>query len=950
MPARLEFCLLGPLAVQLDGVAVPVPPGKQRALLAVLLLRAGRPVTSGQLAELLWAPAAPPASATVTVRNYVKRLRQALGAAGQDRIVTQPGGYLIRVDDSELDIAWMEQELAAARRASRDGDWPQASWHAAAAIDLWRGEPLCDVDLPMLGEQEVPRLTELRLQAQELQTEADLRLARHAEVVAGLRQLAGAHPLREHLHALLMLALYRCGRRAEALEAYRQARDVLVHEIGGDPGPALQTLHRQILRDDPALAPPPSPPAGEPAGPRGQGPPRQLPAAVRCFTGREAELATLTGLLATTQAEVAPTVLITAIGGTAGVGKTALAVQWAHQVAGRFPDGQLYVNLRGFDPSGTPAAPEAAIRGFLDALGVPPEQIPPGPEAQAGLYRSLLADRRMLIMADNARDEQQVRPLLPASPGSLVLVTSRSQLGGLAAAEGAALISLDVLTHGEAVQLLTARVGTARAAAEPAAVDQIASLCAHLPLALAVAAARAAVNPGRPLAALVTELRDARGRLDALDAGDPAASVRAVFSWSYRQLTPDAARMFRLLGLHPGPDITAPAAASLAAMAEADASRLLRELARAHLIAEHVPGRYAFHDLLRAYAGEQTHHTDSDTDRREATGRVLDHYLYTAARAALLLNPATEPVALTPPRPGAAPEQPADYPQAMAWFKKEHQALLAAVTLAAESGFDTHAWQLPWAMEPFLKTRGRWQEWAATQRTALAAATRLGDTAARALSGRLLAGACTDLGDHDQALGHYASSLTLYQRLGNRLGQARIQHGLGVLADGQGRYADALVHSEQALRLCQAIGDKAGQVAALNNVGWYHGLLGDYQQARVFCRQALALKAESGNRWLEGDAWDSLGYAEHHLGNLAEATACYQRALSIARESGNRCVEADILTHLGDTHHDVGKLAQAREAWQQALAILEDLQHPDADQVRAKLASTNDHASPNPSA
>ncbi len=690
---------------------------------------------------------------------------------------------------------------------------------------------------------------------------------------------------------------------------------------------------------------------GAPASP--QGPtavPRQVPAAVADFTGRAAELQALTAMLDQAGAGAPGTVVISAIGGTAGVGKTALALHWAHQIAGRFGDGQLYVNLRGFDLSGTPAAPEAVIRGFLDALGVPPERFPASPEAQAGLYRSLLADRKMLIVADNARDEQQVRPLLPASPGSLVLVTSRSQLGGLAAADGARLISLDVLSHAEAVQLLAARLGAGRAAAEPAAADQIARLCACLPLALAVAAARAAARPGFSLAALAGELADSAGRLDALDAGDPGSSVRVVFSWSTRQLTAEAARMFGLMGIHPGPDISVPAAASLAAIAEADARRLLRELARAHLTAEHLPGRYAFHDLLRAHAAEQAHHTDSQAGRDAAIGRVLDHYLHTAARAARLLNRAKEPLVLAPPRPGAAAAHPADHRQALAWFEAEHQVLLAAVTLAAESGFDTHAWQLPWAMASFLQARGHWQERAATQRTALAAAARLGDIAAQAVCSRLLAAACNELGDHDQARSHFASSLTLYQRLGDRLGQAKVHQSLGVLAERQGRYADALEHAEQALRLYQAIGDKASEADALNNVGWYHGLLGDYQQARAFCRQALTLSAEAGHHWLEGYVWDSLGYAEHHLGNLAEAAACYQRALSIKREAGERFDEADTLTHLGDTRHAAGEVAQAREAWQQALAILEDLQHPDAGQVRAKLASTNDHASPNPSA
>jgi tetratricopeptide (TPR) repeat protein/transcriptional regulator with XRE-family HTH domain len=680
--------------------------------------------------------------------------------------------------------------------------------------------------------------------------------------------------------------------------------------------------------------------APTPRGGAAQAVPRQLPAAVTGFTGRAAELAALTAMLDHARGGAPGTVVISAIGGTAGVGKTALALHWAHQAAGQFGDGQLYVNLRGYDPSGTSATPQAAIRGFLDALGTPPERIPPQPDAQAGLYRSLLADKRMLIVLDNARDEEQVRPLLPASPASLVLVTSRNRLAGLATDGGARLLTLDVLNHAEAVHMLTARLGAARAGAEPEPVDRIASLCGCLPLALAVAAARAAARPGLPLAALAGELADSAGRLDALDAGDPGSSVRAVFSWSTRQLSPEAGRMFRLLGIHPGPDICVPAAASLAGIAEAEACRLLRELARAHLTDEHVPGRFACHDLLRAYAAEQTDHTGDQADRETAIGRVLDHYLHTAAYAARVLSPSKEPVSLAPPRPGTAAGQPAGYQQALAWFEAEHQVLHAAVALAAESGLDRYAWQLPWAMAPFLQARGRREEWAGAQRTALAAATRLGDTAAQGLSGRLLAMACSELGDHDQARGYFANSLSLYQRLGDRFGEANVHQSLGVVAERQGRYADALGHAEQALLLYQAIGDKAKEAGALNNVGWCHGLLRDYQQARVFCRQALALNTEAGNRRLEGYVWDSVGYAEYHLGNLAEAVACYQRALGPYQETGDLFQEADTLTRLGDTHHAAGELAQAREAWQQALAILEDLQHPGADQVRAKLAST----------
>ena len=678
--------------------------------------------------------------------------------------------------------------------------------------------------------------------------------------------------------------------------------------------------------------------------------PRQLPAAVADFTGRAAELRRLTQVLNAAAASRPGTVLISAIGGMAGVGKTALALYWAHQMAGRFPDGQLYVNLRGFDPSGTPVTASEAIRGFLDALGVAPERVPASLEAQASLYRSLLADRRMLIVLDNACDEQQVRQLRPASAGTLVLVTSRSQLTGLAAADGARLLSLDVLAHGEATELLAARIGSARAAAEPRAVSEIASLSACLPLAVAIAAARAVTRPNLALAALADELRAASGRLDALDAGDPTASVRVVFSWSVRHLSREAARMFRLLGIHPGPDISGAAAASLAGCDPAQARRALGELARAHLITERADGRYGLHDLLRAYAAEQGCDADSGLERDAAIGRMLDHYLQTAAGAALLLNPSHEPVVLATPGPDAAPEQPADRQQALAWFEGEHQVLLAAVTLAAQSGFGVHAWQLAWALVPFLQTRGHWQEWAATQRTALSAATRLGDAAGQAVCSRLLAAAYSDLGNYDESARLFTESLTLYQRLGNRLGEAKVQHNLAVLAEGQGRYADVLGHTEKALGLYQALGDKASEAAALNNVGWTYGLLGDYEQARAFCRQALALCTEVGHHLLEGYVWDSLGYAEQHPGNLGEAAACYQRALSLHRETGDRFTEAESLTHLGETCQAAGELVQAQGAWQEALAIFDDLRNHDAaDKIRAMLARTDGHALAPPS-
>jgi DNA-binding SARP family transcriptional activator/tetratricopeptide (TPR) repeat protein len=667
--------------------------------------------------------------------------------------------------------------------------------------------------------------------------------------------------------------------------------------------------------------------------------PRQLPPAVTGFTGRAPELRTLTQVLNQIGCDAPGTLVISAIGGTAGVGKTALALFWAHRVADRFADGQLYVNLRGFDPSGVPVAPAEAVRGFLDALGVPPQRIPPGADAQAGLYRSLVADKQMLVVLDNARDEQQVRPLLPASPASLVIVTSRSQLTGLTATDGARLLSLDVLTQDEAVQLLTARVGNDRAAAEPGAVGEIAALCARLPLVLAVAAARAAARPRFLLTELAAELRGADSRLDALDAADPASSVRAVFSWSYRQLGPQAARLFRLLGLHSGPDISIPAAGSLAGINQAGADRLLRELTQANLLAEHVPGRFGFHDLLRAYAADQATATEDQPARHQAIGRILDHYLHTACTATTLIRPAREPITIGPARPGVTPEHLASRPQAREWFEAEHHVLLAAVALADSTGFDIHAWQVPWAMSEFMDRRGHWDLMAAIQGTAVAAATRLGDTAGRAVSLRMLAIACSRLGDSDQALAHTVACLRLCQQLGDHLGEADVYFVRATVAESQGHYADALSDCEQALRLYQAAGSRPGEARMLNNIGWDHDLLGDYRQARLFCRQSLALAAELRLRDVEAAAWDNLGYAEHHLGNFAEAITCYQRVLSLCQEAGGRFIEAGVLTRLGDCHQDTGELACARRAWQQALDILDELDHPDADKIRAKLRS-----------
>jgi DNA-binding SARP family transcriptional activator len=931
--------MLGTLQVIAEDSGEPygISAARLRALLAVLLWRANQPVPADELAELVW-DGAPPGGAADATRALVMRLRRALDPDAAARIVRRAPGYAIEISGDELDASRFEALTQQAGAAVRAGQWPQAAQTAARALGLWRGTPLTDVPSQLLRDQWVPRLEQLHVQALDWRIEADLHAGRHEQLIPELRELTARHPLREPFHSQLMLALYRCGHQAEALAAYQRARNVLVAELGVEPGPGLRDLHRRILSADPALALALGEPALPAPGQPQQVAPRELPAAVRGFSGRSAELEALTRLLDHAGDQVPGTVVISAIGGTAGVGKTALALHWAHQVAGRFPDGQLYVNLRGFDPSGVPATPAEAVRGFLNGLGVRPDRIPPAPDAQAGLYRSLLAGKRMLIVLDNARDEAQVRPLLPASPASLVLVTSRNQLIGLAAAEGARLLSLDVLTPGEAAQLLTARLGSARAVEDLSAVDEIARLCAHLPLALAVAAARAAARPRLPLAALAAELRDLAGRLDALDSGDPAASVRAVLSWSYSQLSPAAARLFRLLGLHAGPDISVPAGASLAAVDEPQARRLLRELARDGLITEHAADRYAFHDLLRAYASGKALECDPRPDRDAAIRRVLDHYLHTADHSYSMLQPSRKPLTLAPPSPGACPERPADQRQALAWFAAEHHVLLAAVTLAAGADAGRHGWQLPCAMTEYLFRRGYLHERVTIMDSALAAASRRHDVRGQAMSMRSLGHACFSTGDLERARAYLEQCLPLFRRLGDRAGEALAHEGLSGPAAAQGRYADALGHSEQALLLYRAVGDEAREAEVLNGIAWFHLLRGDYQQARAFCEQSLALIGKLGGCDFEYQVVDTLGYAELHLGDFAQAAVHFEVALGLCRDHGHRYHEGEILLHVGDARHAAGELSQARQAWQQALAIYDDIDHPDAGNIRAKLA------------
>jgi DNA-binding SARP family transcriptional activator len=954
----VDFGLLGPLRVRDGSRQVSVSAPRQRVLLAALLLNAGQVVSLGSLAETLWEGGSP-AGARGALHSAVQRLRSTLGPAGASLIETRPPGYLIQADDAGLDVREFGALAARGHAAAAAGAWTQAAGLLREALGLWRGEPLADVPSQVLRDREVPPLADQRLHALAARIDADLHLGRHGEAVAELRQLVADHPLQEPFHAQLMLSLYRTGRQADALAAYQVVRRVLADQLGIDPGPELRLVHQRILGADSELLlpagaePSSSPPAvSRPAAPTpsaAQGPrlpapghvvPRQLPAATRHFAGRDGALKALTGL-ANEAAEGSQATVISVIAGTAGIGKTTLALHFAHQAAGQFPDGQLYVNLRGFDPAGSPLTAEEAIRLLLDALSVPAARVPAGLDAQAGLYRSLLAGQRMLVLLDNARDVEQVRPLLPASPGCLVIVTSRSQLTSLVAVEGAFSLTLDVLADAEARELLTRRLGPERVAADPGAAGELIQLCARLPLALSIAAARTASQPGLTLAGLAAELRDAPGRLDALDAGQAAANVRAVLSWSYQQLDPATARLFRLLGLHPGPDVGAAAVASLAGLALPEARRRLAELTRAHLLTEHAPGRFSCHDLLRAYASELAHTADSEAERRTATGRMLGHYLHTAYAASVFLAPARRPVTLAPLQPGVTPEHIADTEQALAWFEAEDQVLMGAIARALDAGFDIHAWQITWALCRFLDHKGRWHDWTAAEHIALAAAQRLGDRAAQAGIHQRCGYVSARLGNYEDAHAHMRRALSIHAERGDRAGQGYVHNAFAVVLYHQGRDGDALDQARLALEAYTGTGDEAGRALALNSVGWMYTRLGDHRQALRYCGQAVDVLHDAGNREGEASTLDSLGYAHQQLGHHDESVTWFQRAVDLYGEIGHRWGYAETLGHLGDAHQAAGDPGKARAAWEEAVTILDDLSHPDADQIRAKLSEVS---------
>nr|WP_119612338.1 AfsR/SARP family transcriptional regulator [Streptomyces acidiscabies] len=967
-----EFLLLGPVELRgPDGTAVELGPAKRRTVLAALLVDAGRWVSVETLVDRVWGEDMP-ARVRPSLYAHIARIRRSLAdlppAADGPRLRRGPGGYLLDVPPGQVDVHGFRHLVQRARSA----DCPDAERVELLrrALDRWRGEPLAGL-AGVWVEHTRESWAQERIEAVLEWSAAEYRTGRHAGVIGTLTALAAEHPLVEPLTVALMRALQGAGRSPEALTRYAVLQKRLAEELGTDPGTEARQIHQAILRGEalpppaygtapPAYGPSPQAPGTPPSAPGtplpvygapppapGTSPtapgtpppapitpppaPAQLPLEPRGFIGREKELARLDHILATASHRPA-SVVVSAVSGTAGIGKTALAVHWAHRVADRFPDGQLYVNLRGFDPSGVAVTPDQAVRDFLDALGGAAQHVPADPQAREGLYRSLLAGRRMLLVLDNARDADQVRPLLPGAPGCLAVITSRNRLTGLVAAEGAHPLPLDLLSPAEARALLGRRLGEERVAAEPDAAEEIIARCARLPLALAIVTARAAAHPGFPLRAVAEELRDS---LDAFTGGDLATDVRAVFSWSHDALTPVQARLFALLGLAPGPDIGLFALACLAGLTGPATRTALQALENLHLVEQPEPGRWRMHDLVRLYAADRGRQDLEPGDRDAALRRLTGFYLHTVCGTLRLMPLDDVPPDLGAPEPGCLPQPLATRAQALEWLTRELPNLLAAQRLATERGWRRTVWQFAWSLDQFYGLMGHVHDRVAMWRAALAA---LGPDDApyvRMRVHRRLGHAVNHAGAHDEALRHLDHALDLAD---DPADQVRIHIALAQTYGRQNRLREALRHSYRALRNLREEDLPALKAAALNSAGWYEARAAHYAPARAHCESALPLARGAGHDSIEADILDSLGYIAHHTGRHEEAVAHYRLALARYRGSGSDHWVADTLERLGRTYAALGRTGEARGVWEEAAAMYgEQHRGEPAERVRRRL-------------
>ncbi|WBB80254.1 BTAD domain-containing putative transcriptional regulator [Micromonospora sp. WMMD882] len=931
--AMLRVGVLGPIEVSFDQRPVRLGP-KLVELLSVLLVEAGSAVPAERIVELLWGDPAPE-GARATLRSHVSHLRRALPPADATAgpvLVTVGGGagvaYRLDLPFDAVDADRFERRVAEALRllAADETDLVErAAVLLSEALALWRGPAFADLARRPFVLARTARLDTVRRSARRAHGAALLTLGQPAEALGGLTTLLAEDPYDEAARELLATALYADHRVDQAAEVCRAGLRLL-HDRGLD-APRLEELQRDILR---RRLPAPAFSAREPKPVV----PALLPPDPPRLVGRSAELARATRLLA--DAAERPVTLL--VSGPAGVGKTCFALRLAHSVVAAFPDGQLHIDLRGFGPDAVAVEPGEAVRGFLDALGVPSARIPATLEAQTARYRSLLAGRRILVVLDNIADVDQVRPLLPGTPGCAVVAVSRNRLAGLVVADGAEQIRLDLLDAADARLLLARRLGADRLVGQSRAVDDIVASCARLPLALAVVAARASTHPDAPLRVFAEELRIGRDRpdLDAFDGGDPGTDVRAVLSWSRRRLSGPAGRLFPLLGLPAEAEISVAAAASLAGQPVLRVRPALRELVSAHLVTEPRPGRHGCHDLLRAYAGELGP-ARGTAERRAALRRLLDHHLHTALAADRTLWPTRDPLSLPAPAQGATVLGFTDRQAALRWWQEEHAGLRSRLEQAVQEGFDDQAWALSWAAMNFLTRQGHWHDLLHVGRIGAQAATRTGDPVAMAKTCRELGGAYVRLRRFDEARAEYVRTLALCRDLGDLVGEGFTWRCLGWLAEEQGELAEALRHDQRALALLRRAGHERGVSYALNSVGWCHAQLGAYEEAVRHCREALERLQRAGDRIGEASVWDSLGSAYQHI-DPRRAVDCHQQALALFVALGDRIQEAYSLRRLGAAQLAAGDPDAAVDSWRRAYGVFAAVEHPEAGRLAALLA------------
>jgi DNA-binding SARP family transcriptional activator/tetratricopeptide (TPR) repeat protein len=909
---RVAIRLLGAVSVQVDGRSVELGGGRVGVLLAVLALSGGDPLPTPVIAERIWGDD-PPENIAPSLHTLTKRLRRAIGA---DLVATGPAGYSLRIAPDDVDALRFGRLV----RAAQQSDDPEQE-HAllVEALGLWTGRPFEGLRSSWL-ESTDGRLEEQYLAAVERRVDLRVDDREYGEVLAELRNLTAAYPLRESLWVRLLRLLAQAGRTAEALELYESVRVRIADELGVDPGAELRTLYAELLEGEPAAAPQ-------------QVVPRQLPADVPGFTGREAALDQLDGVLAAWNPEQAA--VIVAIDGTGGVGKTTLAVHWAHGARGRFPDGQLYVNLRGYSAGGL-VQPENALESLLLGLGVPVKEIPSGVEARSALFRTLIAERQVLLVLDNARNVSQVRPLLPGA-GGFVLVTSRNQLRGLVAREGARRLSLGPMSAEESAALLATAVGT-----RPYDVTELtafAELCGRLPLALVIAAERAGRSAGSDLAAITRQLAETGDRLDELEiADDELSSVRAALSWSYQALAPDVARLFRLLGSYPGADFDRAAAAALAGLDELTSERLLDHLVEANLVEAVGTGRYQLHDLIRLYAAG----LDSDpAERRDALARLLDWLAHTSEAARLARGGRLRQKVLHDPLPGVRPVVFAGDADALAWFDQEWVTLVAAIFAGAEHSLDRLVACLASELWDYLdQRRAPSPESIAAHEIALRSAARTGEPLLEAVVSNQAAVSYGMVRRYPESRDLFLRALELFSRVGDTTRMAKVHSNLGITYKHLGDPETSIEHLKTALALNE---DQDSLGGTHNNLSTTYYAIGRYDEAIASALEAVALARRTGQPRHEAHALDSLGSAYLGAGEFQQAVTNLEEAVRLCEELQLGAVEVPTLINLGDAYQAMGRPDGAAGAWQRALKAADRHGHSsayfDRDEILTRLGA-----------